>query len=294
MPMPDTLAPCPQPSASDLLEAFDNLNHSLATFCTLLRQGDRALWVPRRDSESSISARDFASSLIADIWYQDGQDGRCTRSRHGLVGADETLLASAQLLNQHKAAFQQAAKCLNTQQLRELPVQLAHRSALLGELLNRQGLGRIHLKQCYRQIPILERTPSRIGFNWYCSGRSIRRLTASDAMALLLKLDQSQPHVQVQLARLAPLNANTPLAQLQTQVPVMRANIAWKKDTGWLRQARNCPLPLLFPLAPGAPLPQHNRPDLEPPSGRQRAERSDARIDPEPFIPSLRIHCYQN
>lgn len=292
--MPDSHAPSGQPLASELLEAFDNLSHSLAQFCTLLRQSNRALWIPRRDSEGSISERDFACSLIADIWYRDGQDGRCTRSRHGLIGADETVLASAHTLNQHKAAFQQAASRLNAQHLRELPTQLAHRSALLGELLNNQGLGRIHLKQCYRQVPILESTPSRIGFNWYSSGRSIRRLTAEDAMQLLLKLDQSQPHVQIQLARLSPLSAETPLAQLQTQVPVMRANIAWKQDQGWIRQARNCPLPLLFPLAEDSPLPEHNRPELEPPAGRQRAERSDARIDPEPFIPSLRIHRYQH
>jgi hypothetical protein len=74
----------------------------------------------------------------------------------------------------------------------------------------------------------------------------------------------------------------------------MRANIAWKQAQGWIRQARNCPLPLLFPLAENSPLPEHNRPELEPPTGRQRAERSDARIDPEPFIPSLRIHRYQH
>ncbi|UTW13636.1 DNA replication terminus site-binding protein [Marinobacterium rhizophilum] len=292
--MPDRPAPCSQPLASELLESFDKLNLSLIAFCTQLRQSDRALWIPRHDSESNSSERDFASSLIADIWYKDGQDGRRTRSRHGLIGADDSLLASAQTLNAHKAAFQQAASSLNAHHLRELPIQLAHRSSLLGEMLSRQGLGRIHLKQCYRQIPILERTPTRIGFNWYCSGRSIRRLTAADAMAMLLKLDQSQPHIQIQLARLSPLSADTPLAQLQTQVPVMRANIAWKQDASWLRQARNCPLPLLFPLAAGAALPQHNRPELEPPSARQRAERSDARIDPEPFIPSLRIHCYQH
>jgi hypothetical protein len=292
--MTETPAPVSQPLASELLEAFDQLNTSLARFCTQLHQSDRALWIPRRDTEHSISERDFACSLMADIWYKDGQDGRCTRSRHGLIGADEALLASAHALNRHKAAFQLAASRLNAEHLRQLPTQLAHRSSLLGELLNNQGLGRIHLKQCYRQVPILERTPTRIGFNWYSSGRSIRRLTAGDAMQLLLKLDQSQPHVQIQLARLSPLNPETPLAQLQTQVPVMRANIGWKTDQGWQRQARNCPLPLLFPLAPDAALPEHNRPELEPPHGRQRAERSDARIDPEPFLASLRIHRYQH
>ncbi|MFC6672481.1 DNA replication terminus site-binding protein [Marinobacterium aestuariivivens] len=287
--MPDQTHPAP---ATDLLERFDALGAALGLFSTQLRASDRPLWLPRHDSETGIAEQELAISLIADIWYRDGQDGRRTRSRHGLIGADPELLEAARTLNDCKARFQQAATSLNTDQLRELPAQLAHRSGRLAELLNLHGLGRIHLKQCYRQLPLLERAPTRVGFNWYSSGRSIRRLTAADAMKMLLKLDQSQTHVQIQLARLSPLEQHTPLAQLQKQVPVMRANIAWKTDQGWERQARNCPLPLIFPLAPGQPLPEHNRPDLQPPTGRQRAERSDARIDPEPFLPSLRIHRY--
>lgn len=288
--MPPPSHPAP---ATELLASFEDLSAALARFSTQLRESGRPLWLPRHDSEAGIAETELAVSLIADIWYRDGQDGRRTRSRHGLIGASPELLEAARALNDSKAAFQRAAASLNADQLRELPTQLAHRSGRLAELLNLHGLGRIHLKQCYRQLPLLERTPTRVGFNWYSSGRSIRRLTAADAMKLLLKLDQSQPHVQVQLARLSPLPGHTPLAQLQKQVPVMRANIAWKTDQGWERQARNCPLPLIFPLASGQPLPEHNRPDLQPPSGRQRAERSDARIDPEPFLPSLRIHRYQ-
>lgn len=286
---PETL---PASSATDLLDAFDALQGKLIEVCNGIRESDRAIWLPRSDSESGISEREFAAGLIADIWYRDGEDGRRTRSRHGLIGAAPALLQTVHDLNDCKARFQRLASTLNRDALRELPMELAHRSGPLAELLNLHGLGRLHLKQCYRQIPVLERTPTRIGFNWYSSGRSIRRLSAAEAMALLLKLDQSQSHVQIQLARLSPLPEHTPLAQLQTQVPVMRANIAWKEQQGWTRQARNCPLPLLFPLPPDAPLPEHNRPPLQPPLERQRAERSDARIDPEPFLPSLRIHRY--
>ncbi|GGO80394.1 hypothetical protein GCM10011348_16950 [Marinobacterium nitratireducens] len=280
--------------ASELLEAFDALSQALARFSALLRDSDRPLWLPLHDSEAGLGEKATAISLIADIWYRDGQDGRRTRSRHGLIGAGPELLEATLALNARKADFQQAATSLNADHLRQLPERLAHRAGQLAELLNLHGLGRIHLKQCYRQVPVLDRTPTRVGFNWYSSGRSIRRLSAAEALKMLLRLDQSQPHVQVQLAKLSPLPEHTPLAQLQTQVPVMRANIGWKTDAGWERQARNCPLPLVFPLAQGQALPEHNRPELIPPTGRQRAERSDARIDPEPFLPSLRIHRYMN
>ncbi|NVK43608.1 MAG: DNA replication terminus site-binding protein [Oceanospirillaceae bacterium] len=278
--------------ATELLESFDALSRALTRFSTLMQDSDRALWLPLHDSELEVGEKAMAISLIADIWYRDGQDGRRTRSRHGLIGAGPELLDATRALNACKADFQQAATSLNADHLRELPLRLAHRAGALAEILNLHGLGRIHLKQCYRQVPLLDRTPTRVGFNWYSSGRSIRRLSAADAMKMLLKLDQSQPHVQLQLERLSPLPQHTPLAQLQTQVPVMRANIGWKTDAGWERQARNCPLPLVFPLDAGKPLPEHNRPDLMPPIGRQRAERSDARIDPDPFLPSLRIHKY--
>ena len=36
-----------------------------------------------------------------------------------------------------------------------------------------------------------------------------------------------------------------------------------------------------------------NRIDLEPPQGRTRKERADQKIDPAPFLPSIRVHLYK-
>jgi hypothetical protein len=55
----------------------------------------------------------------------------------------------------------------------------------------------------------------------------------------------------------------------------------------------NLSLPLLFGYDPQQPFPAHNDPSLVPQSQRQRQIRSDCRIEPTPFLPSLRLHLYR-
>lgn len=270
-----------------ILESFDLMQHHLQQFAQQLLREKPRCWLP-----NTFTPHSELAALYTDIWYQDGTDGRETRSRWGLIGCSPELLQQAEQANRHKSMFKTAIgdyKRLTG----SLPTELLHkRSSIVAEKLNRSGLGRLHLKQCYRQIPILEQTPTQVGFSWYTSGRSIRKMTIPQVEAMLMKLDTSQTHVQMQLAALGNLQPGEVLAQLQPQVPVMRANIVWKSKTHTARKARNCPLPILFPLNPEQPFPEHNEPDINPPEKRQRMERSDLQIDPVPFLPSLRIHRY--
>lgn len=270
-----------------ILESFDLMHHHLQQFAKHLLQEQPRCWLP-----NSISPHTELASLYSDIWYQDGTDGRETRSRWGLVGGSKELLHQAEQVNAQKDIFRQAIHAYK-QQTGLMPGELLQkRSSIVAEKLNRSGLARLHLKQCYRNIPILAESPTKVGFSWYTSGRSIRKLTIPQVEAMLLKLDTSQTHIQMQLAALGTLKPGELLAQLQPQVPVMRANIAWKHKSHTVRKARNCPLPILFPLDAAQSFPEHNEPDINPPEKRQRMERSDLQIDPIPFLPSLRIHRY--
>lgn len=270
-----------------ILESFDLMYHHLQQFSKQLLQEKPRCWLP-----NALAPHIELAALYSDIWYQNGTDGRETHSRWGLIGSSSELLKQADQANKQKDLFKKAISDYK-KQTGSLPGELLQkRASIIAEKLNRSGLARLHLKQCYRQIPILDKTPSQVGFSWYTSGRSIKKLTIPQVEAMLLKLDTSQTHIQMQLAALGNLKPGELLAQLQSQAPVMRANIAWKYKSHTVRKARNCPLPILFPLEPDQPFPEHNEPDINPPEKRQRMERSDLQINPVPFLPSLRVHRY--
>lgn len=276
-------------SATELLESLEQLQHSLLKFCTQLQNSRLPYWLPG----DTYGQLDQAAQLFGDIWYRDNQDGRTTISQYGLIGADPTLIALAEQTNTCKQQFQTLASQYRLSENSELQESLQRRSDELNQLLNRQGASRLHLKQCYRLIPIADPRPEKIGFSWYTSGRSIRKLTPAEAEEKLMKMDVSQTHIRMQLDALGKLQPGDMLAQIQTQVPVMRANLVWKQDKQTIRKARNTSLPILIALNDDNPtLPAYNEPPTTPPEARSRLERSDLKIDPQPFLPSLRVHRY--
>ena len=280
---------------NDIIDAFEQLKESLSDFDKHLALSRRPISLPGETSLILTSdKKQYSRQIYTDIWHSGHQDGRRTQSCFGLVGANPDLLAAAEQLNRCKDQLRTCIGQLKKSELPEISHQLHQRSQAIAASMNQAGLGRLHLKQCYRHIPLVDTKPDNIRFSWYSSGLSIRKLTAHDAMELLLKLDTSQTHINRQIEKLSPLHKNTPLAQIQKQVPVIRANIAWKIDASrWQRIAKNCPLPILIPLGEDDQLPVHNDLSATPPTQRSRALRSDSIIDPEPFLPSLRIHLYR-
>ncbi|WP_299201808.1 DNA replication terminus site-binding protein [uncultured Amphritea sp.] len=276
-------------SATELVESLNQLNRELLSFSALLQLSKLPFWLPGATAKTLQQA----AELYTDIWYRDGQDGRTTISQHGMIGATPELIKATQRLNHAKSVFQTVATHYRLSESAELQHELHKRSETIAGLLHRQGASRIHLKQCYRQIPVFETCPTKIGFSWYTSGRSIRKLTAREAEEKLLKMDTSQTHIQMQLQAVGQLRPGDMLAQIQKQVPVMRANPVWKQKDSTLRKAQNTSLPIIIALNSDNPcLPAYNEPPLNPPEARSRVERSDLKIDPQPFLPSLRAHRY--
>ena len=293
----------------DLVDRFEAMVTALSALAQQLRDSALPIWLPLSEQEQAGAAdpRQKAVELYCDLWPRDGGDGRRTRSCHGLIAADPPLLALAQRANQAKDDFRQALSVLKQQlsaseksttetatakqQTDQLLARLNQRPNTLRQALGHKGLARLHLKQCYRLIPSVDHHPQRVGLNWYTSGRSIKRFSQQQAQQALARMGLDKPHIQLQLDRLNQLNADTPLAQVQQQAPLMRANLTF--DRAPFRQAMNLSLPLLFGYDPQLPFPAHNDPSLVPQSVRQRQIRSDCRIEPEPFLPSLRLHLYR-
>lgn len=286
--------------STDLVLAFDSLALGLAQFCELLNQQQPKCWVALGENEHNVNPLKKACSYYQDIWYRDQQDGRETRSCYGLVMANDKIITLAQDINLAKDTFKSLVQKI---QKTDKDLWLSKKSQLntrhqtLRNQLYYTGLGRIHLKQLYRHIPILSHRPEKVGFTWYSNGRSIKKLTVAQAEIKLLAMGEEKVHIQQQLQKLNTLPEHEVLAQIQTQVPVVRANLVYKllnekghRET--IRKAMNVSLPLLVPEESSPLLPSFNQIDEQPPMARTRIARSDFKICEEMFLPSLRVHRY--
>lgn len=275
--------------SSKLLNAYELLQHKLSEFREVLLPGISHYEL---FSDSANSIEDIGNT-VTNIWFTSQGDGRKTQNLYGLVGVEPHLIPLLIQVNQAKQSFQKAVQAYR----KELgnPTELLYKRACeLNKALEEQGLARLHLKQAYRLLPVVEKTPNKVRFSWYTSGRSLKKMSVADAESRLLKMDISQLHIQLQLEALGKIPNSSPLVQIQQQVPVMRANVVWTMKDDVTRKAKNCPLPLFFPLDDKKNFPAYNKPPLEPPEQRTRNLRSDLLIEPEPFLPSLRIHRYKN
>lgn len=286
---------------TDLVDAFNQLQNRLDELSTHLLKTQPPHWIPLNDAESNLKLSPLAIGvdLLADLWYRGQQDGRETRSRHGLILADDTACSLIRQINDGKDTFRacvqaekadtkhwkQALECLNHHQ----------HATPLREKLVMAGLNRVHLKQCFRHIPLLDTAPAKVGFSWYTNGRSIKTITVQQAEQKLLDIGDNKPHIQVQLTRLGQLRPGTRLAQVQTLAPVVRANLVFEsqqeKQKETIRKAMNVSMPLFIQDSSGV-LPAHNRITSEPPSGRTRQARGDQQLSDEPLLPSIRVYTY--
>ena len=287
---------------TDLVSAFNQLQHQLDALAAYLLETHPPHWIPLSDTEANLNLNPLqvGVDLIADLWYRDQQDGRETRSRHGLILADAHCQRFIHAINASKDRFRAVVQeeKKDAKSWKQALEVLHQQPTPLREKLVMAGLSRIHLKQCVRHIPLLDQAPTKVGFSWYTNGRSIKTLTLQQAEKKLLDIGEDKPHIQVQLSRLGQLRPDTRLAQVQTLAPVVRANLVFSTQEHVTRKAMNLALPLFIPVSTGLEdisaqaLPEHNRIASEPPPGRTRQARGDQRISDEPLLPSIRAYTY--
>jgi hypothetical protein len=280
---------------SQLDKSFQQLVASLQTLQHQVKEEAAPCWMLGADS-TQASHELLAASLL-DLWYLDGQDGRVTRSYPGVVACSEKVWQQLGEVNQAKVGFSHALDQVRKEMPDELPEarkRLAERHKALHAHLSEQGLARLHLKQAWRQLPGCEEPLEQIRFSWYSSGRSIRRISIQEAEYRLLQMDTEADHIRIQLKKLAGLTASEPLAQVQNQAPLMRANLFFQDARAGQssRKAINIALPLFVLCRGKLELPPFNQPSSQPPDARSRAKRSDNRLEDEPFLPSIRVYRY--
>src|SRR5690554_5963702 len=86
---------------AELEAAFDQLIEGLEALVSTYAEAPGAAWAMDQEDAGA----DWLRRALLDFWYQDGQDGRATRSYVGLVAADEALMARVREANAAKADF---------------------------------------------------------------------------------------------------------------------------------------------------------------------------------------------
>ncbi|CAM3912787.1 DNA replication terminus site-binding protein [Vreelandella rituensis] len=278
---------------ADLEAAFDALLAQLEQVVTTFERSGCPAWA----FAEPVADAAWLRRALMDMWHEEGQDGRETRNYIGLIAADTPLIEEVVKANQAKARIShllQQIKQTTPHALSEAKALLPQRHPHVNALLRRGGLAKLHLKQCWRQLPVAQAPVARVRLAWYSSGRSIKRLSVQEAEAKLLQLDTQAPHVQIQLRKLAGIPSQEILAQVQAQAPLMRANLFYVEplEDGHTRRALNVALPLFLP-APEQRLPDYNTPPAHPPTQRTRARRRDEKLEDDAFLPSLRAYRYR-
>lgn len=284
-----------------VLESFKSIHSELIQLQQCL-QADHALpaWLLPLPYPSlkDDDLRCSSYKLYSQNTYIEGQEGREILIGVGLIGASPDTLAQAEALNLAKKQFKLAIVTLKAQKLKLTDDWL--REAFIGFFENNRheftatalraaGLSRLHLKQCYRQIPVLNKRPTKVSWSW-ANTRSIKKISKTDAIALLNKKGNDLG-IQKQIEKVLALPQGECIAIVQELAPHLRTNIIYPgAGESVERIMMKGSLPLLYPAQLGEDLPMVIPPKQIKISERQ--VRADLKIDPDVFLPAIRGHRY--
>lgn len=261
----------------DVLNAFEGLQQAFQALSqAVLEDATLPTWIQEASCSSNTVARQFALTQMGLFEYLEHQEPRETVLCVGLIGSSPKTLQIVHHFNEAKLAFKKAILALRVAKI---------------DPLKKMGFARLHLKQCYRTIPLLRKNPNKIRWTW-AHTRAIQRITVGEAILLLEKKGSDEGILQ-QIRRCSQLSPQTPLAIVQELAPHLRANIVYgDKETGYERQMIKAPLPIFFPANKITPLPDYKASKMKELKNEARVIRADTKIDPTPFLPAIRAHRY--
>lgn len=286
----------------DVLTSFMALQSRLENLCDAInKDSELVAWV-HEDSEShfalrNVSAREQAIALFKQIQYHDKQAPREIIVLPGFIGASPATLTTVDEVNQAKDTFKQSVLALkaakiNLQDLHfteQFDKLLNARTTSMTHTMQKMGLARLHLKQCYRKIPVLQQAPAKISWTW-AHTKAIKKISAIKAQEMLLKKGDDVG-IQIQLQKLQALPAHEQLAIVQELAPHLRANIVLNGDVATRLMIKG-PVPIFFPCDLQTPYPAFKIPQKKSLRDQNRSIRNDVRLDPTPFLPAIRAHRY--
>lgn len=269
----------------DVLTAYANLQMSLEKLCSAIRMESALLAWVHEESDiplliGDLSVREKAIALLTQNEYLDAQAPREILVLPGYIGASAATLDLLHNVNQSKDQFKKCVLALKA--ALDKPSQLTH-------AMHAMGFARLHLKQCYRKIPILKLAPLKISWTW-AHTKSIKRITIEKAQEMLRKKGEDSG-ILLQIQKLSALPSNEQLAIVQELAPHLRANIVLN-DENRTRLMIKGPVPIFFPCDSTTPNPAFKVPQKKSLRDQNRTIRKDVRLDPNPYLPAIRAHRY--
>ena len=284
---------------SEVLGAFLHLRHRLSLAReALLNELPFPAWIEQAPNQASIQQIRFqAISVIEQLEYGPSQAPKETLLCAGIIAVSCPTLEAFSAVNEAKLQFKKAVLALkasflplNDPELNDSIEKALGQPSETRQTLRQLGMARLHLKQCYRKIPLLDKAPQKVSWTW-AHTRAIQRITVEQAIKSLEKRG-SDAGIMQQIARCAQLSPKEPLAIIQELAPHLRANLVFgDASTGVVRRMIKAPLPIFYP-AIGDELPAYTPPKPKQEKDKQRVLRSDVKIDPNPFLPAIRAHRY--
>lgn len=273
-----------------IITAFQNLKSCTDDLCAAIKQDQELpIWfqppsilqqLPAYQVDA-FSQRDSLIFFLKQLDYLEHQQPKEILLGPGVVACSNTTLTKIEELNAAKAAFK-----TEIIKVRKPESNNGSRSKKIARLLKKLGLGRIHLKQCYRLCPILPNKPKSISWTW-ANTRAITQISKSDAYSRLINYQPQDQGIIWQIEKLNNLiKEHEKLAIIQELAPHLRVNILYKDKT---RKMIKGSMPVFY-HDEGMQLPQINPPKDS--SVSSRAKRNDVKIDDEVFLKAIRAHRY--
>ena len=276
----------------DMQECLMNLNEAVLKETHLPAWMDSSVVIP---DINRLTHRERACEIINMLEYHDAQAPREIIVCAGYIGASPKTIEMALQLNRAKDHFKKVIIELKKAKIKFTDNRLMHafeetltkRPSNTSDALKRFGLQRLHLKQCYRRLPILKESPINISWTW-ANTRSIRKISKIEAMSLLEKKGKDSGIVH-QIYKLNSIHNHEPLAIIQELAPHLRTNILFSDNQRLMVKG---PVPIFYPAEKGMPEPKFKPPSIKKLKNKNRVIRADLQIDPEPFLPAIHVHRY--
>lgn len=286
----------------NVINTFERLQNELIELHNLLVIHDKKLpvWFEpplKLHVNLNSTTREQIFKFLSQLEYTNEQEPREILIGAGIVAASKTTIEQIDKINNTKLDFKTAILKLKNAKIKiSEPILIEKFNAILATRpdevatnLKKMGLARLHLKQCYRQIPIIAK-PFKISFTW-AHTNSIEKIDKQEALELLQrhKIDKG---IEQQINKLKTLRDNESLAIVQVLAPHLRANLVFKNGINTTRKMIKGSVPIFYEDETGVKLPNFKPPSVEKSKDPHRLSRNDVKIEREAFLPAIRAHRY--